>query len=134
MSRAVRWGGVVLLLITVGCTKDEVYVEVAREQRAAWQEMADILAKVKDEKSMADAKAALVERGAKYEGIARKAKALPKPSAEVVKRLQEDEFLIKATLKNLRTQAERVGKLPGGKEFMKQFESSSQGLFSAVQP
>jgi hypothetical protein len=134
MSRAVRWGGVILLLIPVGCTKDEDYVEVAREQRAAWQEMAEILAKVNDDKSMADAKTALVERGQKYERIARKARALPKPSAEVVKRLQEDEFLIKATLKKLRTEAERVDKLPGGKEFMKQFESSSQGLFSAVQP
>ena len=134
MSRAVRWGGVILLLIPVGCTKDEDYVEVAREQRGAWQEMAEILAKVNDEKSMADAKTALVERGQKYERIARKARALPKPSAEVVKRLQEDEFLIKATLKKLRTEAERVDKLPGGKEFMKQFESSSQGLFSAEQP
>ncbi len=134
MSRAVRWGGVILLLIPVGCTKDEDYVEVAREQRGAWQEMAEILAKVNDEKSMADAKTALVERGQKYERIARKARALPKPSAEVVKRLQEDEFLIKATLKKLRTEAERVDKLPGGKEFMKQFESSSQGLFSALRP
>ena len=134
MLRAARCGWVVILLVAAGCTKEEDYLEVSREQRAAWKEMTDILATIKDEKSMADAQVALKKHTPKYEALARKAKALPKPPPDVIKRLQEDEVIIRATLRHLHTEVERVGKLPGGDEFMKQFQSNSQGLMPAVQP
>lgn len=134
MLRAVPYGGLALLFLVSGCNREQDYVDVAREQRAAWKEMTDILATVKDEKSMAGAKASLEKHNAKYETLARKARALPKPSAQVLQRLQEDEVIIRATLRHLHTEAERVGKLPGGEDFMKQFKSNSQGLMPAVQP
>ena len=93
------------------------------------------LATVKDERSMADAKAALEKQTPKYAELARKANALPKPPPpEVVKQFQEDQVIIQATLRHLHTQIDRVSKLPGGEEFMKQFRSNSQGLMPAVQP
>jgi hypothetical protein len=135
MLRAVRYSGIALLLISAGCNREQAYLDVAREQRASWKELTDILATVKDEKSMASAKTALEKQNAKYEALAKKARSLPRPPPpEVNQRLQEDEGLIRATLRHLHTEAERVGKLPGGEEFLKQFKSESHGLMPAVQP
>jgi hypothetical protein len=134
MFRATRCGWLLLLLVPLGCTKDEDYLEVLRDQRAAMNEMADILGTVKDEKSMSDAKAVLEERRPKFEAIAKKAKALPKPlPQEVRQRMEEDRSLIAAALKRLGKESDRVSKLPGGEEFLKHFESKSQGLMTAVQ-
>jgi hypothetical protein len=134
MSRAVRKGWLLLLLLPLGCTKDEDYLEVFREQRGAWNEMADILATVKDEKSMADAKIVVAERLPKFEAIARKARALPKKlPPEVRQRMEDDKFLMTATVERLRKESNRVSKLPGGAEFLQQFEAKSQGLMTAVQ-
>jgi len=47
MFRAVQGACCVVLLCLVGCTRDEDYYNVFRDQRAAWKEMADILARVK---------------------------------------------------------------------------------------
>jgi len=131
MSRAAP--GLVLLLMFAGCAKDEDYLEVMREQRTAWQEMAEILESVKDEKTMADAKKALDERSEKYAAISRKAKALPNPPpAEVIKRMEEDKAAVKFAIDRLTRAAAEVRKLPGGPEFMKHFESTAPGLMSAV--
>jgi hypothetical protein len=135
MSRAVRSACFVLVLTLAGCAKDEDYFEVLREQRGAWKEMADILATVHDDKSMTDAKTALEERGKKFDAISRKAKALPNPPPqEVLKRMEADRFVMERTVARLQSEVERVRKLPGGVEFLKQFESGSQGLMSAVKP
>ena len=132
MSRAARWTWMIALLMAAGCTREEDYVEVLREQTAAWKETADILATVKDEKTMAAAKVALDERQAHFDAIMRKAKALPKPSDNVRQRLEDEKYPMQAALSRLAKESERVSKLPGGAEFMGQLTSNSQGLWSAV--
>ena len=77
MTRAAGCGCLVLLSLLAGCTKDEDYIEVVRQQRANWKEMTDILATIKDDKTMADAKIALDERRPKYDALARKAVRSP---------------------------------------------------------
>ena len=135
MSRAAQFGWFFfLLLFLVGCTKDEDYVDVQREQLAAWQEMAEILETVKDDTSMAKAKKALDQRNEKYAALARKAKALPAPRPEAQQRMQELKFFVESAIERLQKEAGRVSRLPGGPEFMKHFQSASQGLSSAVQP
>ena len=132
MSRASFCGMILLLL--VGCTKDEDYVNVLREQCAAWKEMADILETVKDEASMAEAKKSLDQRSEKYAALSQKARALPSPRPEAVKLMQEREFLVKDAIGRLQKEVGRVSGLPGGPDFMKHFQSNSQGLMTAVQP
>lgn len=132
MNRVVA--GSCLFLLLLGCTRDEDYLEIAREQRSAWKEMADVLASIKDEASMAAAKNALDEKTKQFEFIAKRASAMPAPSASVAKRLEEDSFLTKQTFERLRSEVARVNKMPGGAEFLKQFSARSPGLFSAVTP
>ena len=98
------------------------------------KEVTDVLATIKDDASMAAAKEALDEKAKKCEALSRKAGAMSRPSPEVLKRLQEDSYLTNGVLKGLHQEAARVSKLPGGPEFLKQFESTSPGLMSAVQP
>jgi DNA-binding transcriptional MerR regulator len=134
MRQAKLCGGIVLLCV-IGCTNPQAYVDVAREQRDARKEIAEILETVHDEKSMANAKKKLDDRQAHYEAIARKASALPQnPSEEVKKRLEQERYLMDRAMERLQEQITRVSKMPGGKDFFKHFESSSQNLFLAVQP
>jgi len=134
MSRAARLGGLLLLLVVAGCARDDDYLDVMREQRAAWKEMADILETVKDEKSMAEAQKTLAGKSEKYAAIARKAKALPNPPPPgVAEQMNQQKFVVQEAVKRLATEADRVSKMPGGKDFLKQFESSSSGLMTAVQ-
>ena len=133
MLRALRRGWIVILLLPAGCTRDEDYLEVFRAQQANWKETADILATITDEKSMANAKASLEERSKNFEAISQKANALPKPPpASVLKRLEEDRFVMERSVQRLQDEVKRVRELPGGAEFLKQFESRSPGLLSSV--
>ena len=136
MVRAARCGWLVVVLVLVGCAKDEDYMEVYREQRANYKELADILATIKDEKSLADAKSALDDRSKRFAAVARKANALPKPPPESVrKRLEDDAFTMRRTIEQLQDEINRVRRdVKGGEEFWKQFESISPGLLSTVQP
>ena len=135
MLRVTSSGCIVLLLALVGCTKPQDYYDVFREQRATYQELTDILATIQDEKSMAEAKSKLAERFEKFDAIARKADALPKPPPrEVLQRLEEDSPGMQRTIDRVREEVKRVRSLPGGKAFFKQFESQHFGLLTAVQP
>jgi hypothetical protein len=135
MFRVGRCGGLLMLLVLAGCTKPEDYLKVAREQRTAYKELADILVTIEDEKSMAAATAALADRSAKCEAIARTGQALPQPPPpEVQERFQEDAFVMKRTIERMQEEVRRVRGLKGGPEFFKQFESKHPSLFPAVQP
>jgi hypothetical protein len=135
MSHAVRCIGLLGLLVLAGCAKDEDYLDVMREQRAAWKEMADILETVKDEKSMAEAQTKLKSNSERYAAIARKAKALPNPPPpEVAERMNQQTFVMQEAMKRLQKEVGRVSKeVPGGRDFLNQFESISPGLLTAVQ-
>jgi geranylgeranyl pyrophosphate synthase len=132
MIRA-RHAGVLLLLILAGCAKDQEYFDVLSEQQAAWNELADVLETVKDEKSMAEAKTVLQARVEKFEAAVKKAQALPKPSAEVLKQSEQKIYLLQRAIDRTREEVRRVNALPGGEAFWKQFGAKSPGLISAVQ-
>jgi hypothetical protein len=134
-GRLLLGGILAAILLAAGCSDPQRYYEVMREQRTALQEVADILAGIEDEKTMAAAKEKLEGRKERFEAIARKARALPQPPPEVVQeRLQQDAFLTQRALDRYREQLIRVRKLPGGADFLKQFESQSESLFGGVQP
>ena len=133
MIRTSRHVGVMLFLVLAGCAKDQDYFDVLSEQQAAWNELADVLETVKDEKSMADAKTTLQARVEKFEAAVQKAQALPKPSVEVLKKSEQKIYLLQRAIDRTRVEVGRVRALPGGEAFCKQFGSKSQGLLSAVQ-
>jgi hypothetical protein len=134
MIRAARHAGMVLLLALVGCAKDQDYFDVLSEQQAAWNEVADILETVQDQKSMAEAKTALEARVEKFEAVAKKAQALPHPSAELIQKLEQKRYLMQRAIERAQAEVGRVRRdVPGGEAFCKQFGSRYQGLMSAVQ-
>jgi hypothetical protein len=123
-----------LLFVLAGCAKDQDYFDVLSEQQAAWTELADVLATVKDEKSMAEAKAALQIREAKFEAIAQKAQALPKPSAGVLEQMEQKRFLLQRAIERAQGEVRRIRRdVAGGEAFCKRFGSKFPGLMSAVQ-
>jgi hypothetical protein len=133
MIRAARHAWVLLLLLA-GCAKDQDYFEVLSEQQAAWTELAEVLETVKDEKSMAAAKTALEVREAKFEAIARKAQALPKPSAAVLEQLEQKKYLLQRAIERSQGEVRRIRRdVPDGEAFCKKFGSKFPGLMSAVQ-
>ncbi len=124
----------IFLLILAGCAKDQDYFDVLSEQQAAWTELAKVLGTVKDEKSMAEAKTALEAREAKFEAIAQKAQALPKPSAAVLEQLEQKKYLLQRAIEQAQAEVGRIRRdVPGGEAFCKKFGSKFPGLLSAVQ-
>lgn len=131
--RSWRIGCLALAFVLMGCSRDQDYLDVVKEQQAAWREMTEILKTVKDAPTMAEAQKTLNANAERYAAISRKAQALPKPPpANVIERLKEDEYFMQATIKYLRAETKRVSELPGGAEFLKKFEST-QGLLSAIE-
>lgn len=134
MFRTARIGSVVFLILA-GCASDERYFEVLREQQAAWNELADVLESVKDEKSLVGAQKELSEREAKFESVAQKAQALPKPSAAVVEQLEQKKYLLQRAVERAQGEVRRIRRdVPGGEAFCKKFGARFPGLMSAVQP
>jgi len=131
MLRRRPWLAVLALLPLAGCDRASNYLAVFHEQRAAWTELADALATVKDEKSMEAARAELDDRLVKYEKIARRARALPEPPREVRDRLEEERVQMQQAADRLQAEVRRVRALPGGDEFLQQFEKRHPGLLRA---
>jgi len=133
--RNAAWiGCLAMLFFTAGCAKEQDYLDVMNDQLAAMREVTEILQSVKDAPSMANAKRSLEANAEKYEAISKRANALPKPPpAKVQQRLRENVFVVQRTLDHMKTETERVSKLAGGPELLKQFEST-KNLLSAVQP
>lgn len=119
-------------LALVGCTKEEDYLNVFRDQQKAWQELTDILAEVRDEKSMAEAKTKLDASFEKFDALSKRAKALPEPSKEIRNRLEKEREYLQQSTENLLREVGRIRKMPGGQEFLNQFEARRQGLMGAV--
>lgn len=127
---------VCLALVTLlgGCTRDQDYFDVMDEKEANVREITEILRSVKDAETMAQAKPKLELASEKDAETSRKANALPKPPpAKVKQRAEQQSFILQRTFDHLKVEAGRVSRLPGGEEFLKQFEST-KGLLAAVQP
>ena len=123
---------VLCCLAFIGCTKEEDYLNVFRDQQKAWQELTDILAEVRDEKSMAEAKTKLDASFEKFDALSKRAKALPEPSKEIRNRLEKEREYLQQSTENLLREVGRIRKMPGGQEFLNQFEARRQGLMGAV--
>ena len=122
-----------LLALLAGCARDEEYLQVAREQRAAMKEVADVLETIRDEKSMAEAKASLDELVKKTEAIAERARSLPQPPPDrVLERMKEESHFAARAVERLSAEASRVSNLPGGKAFLKQYDTGSTGFLRGV--
>jgi hypothetical protein len=124
---------VAVLLAAAGCGGADRadYLKVFHDQRVALDEMADVLEKVQDAKSMDAARAELRSRTEQYEAVARRAKSLPAPSPEVVRRLEQEAFILQRAINRVQEQVRRVAELPGGEAFLKQF-SGNVNAFSSM--
>ncbi len=112
------------LLALAGCesvSRDD-YLQVFRDQKAAYDEVTEVLESVKDQESMAKAEKALAEKTAKFEPATKRAKALPPPTEEMRRRLAEEMQAIQRSHDRMFTEVQRVKGLPGGEEFLKRFE------------
>jgi hypothetical protein len=124
---AVILGG---MLAVAGCTRTEDYLEVARAQQKAMQDVTVVLAKINDEKDMAAARETLDDRFAEYEAIARKARDLPKPAPpEVGEKMKAEGFV--RSFERMQQEIGRVKGLPGGKDFFQQFQGHTTLLQGA---
>ncbi len=133
MTRANRiFVAFILLGSLFGCTKEEDYLSVFREQQKARQDIAEILGTVRDEKSMADAKEKLDGMSEKCAAIAKRASALPAPSRKVQERLMQEREYVQQTMDDLKREVGRIQQLPGGPEFIRQFVSNQPGLMGAI--
>ena len=131
---SVCFGAAVLVFSLAGCTKEQDYLDVLNDQQAALREMTEILKTIKDQQTMDQAKRTLRENAEKYAAISERANSLPKPPPpRVQERMKQESGALAATLLHLRAEAKRVGDLPGGAEFLRQFKST-EGLMTAVQP
>jgi len=105
------------LISVTGCSS---YASVEREQLAALKELTEVLSSVKDESTMAAARAELEKRFQHFEQIAKKAKAMSRPSPEVQRQLEVELGPEKVrAFDSLRNEVRRITALPGGEEFLK---------------
>ncbi|HZZ79999.1 MAG TPA: hypothetical protein VFE62_15880 [Gemmataceae bacterium] len=125
---------VALVLLLAGCAREQDYVEVMRQQQVAWNGVADVLETVKDKESMAAAKEELVARMDACEAAAQKARDLPQPSPEFLKKHDQKVYFLKSAMERASAEVRRIRQLPGGEAFCRQFQSQHPGLLSAVQP
>jgi hypothetical protein len=124
------WRCAVLALLLAGCgSRAEDYLDVFDEQRAAWNEVADTLSKITDAKSMAAAKETLISQLQKHAKLAQRAKALGEPSEAVRRKLEDNAFVLQRAAQRVQEQVAAVRKLPGGEEFLRQFEAEQPSLF-----
>ena len=129
------WVGLTLLLLPAGCAdRGDEYLKVFREQKAAMGELAEVLEGVKSEKDLPAAKAELDERVAKFEAVARRAREMRPPPEDVVRRLEDERLLLERAARRLQEEVRRVAALPGGVEFLKQFERDKSSPFGAKLP
>lgn len=94
-----------------------------RSQTAARKEILQILVGVKDTPTMAEAKAKLDERYDHFERLVQQARELdPKVSPEIAEQMRREVKELNQALADTRTELNRIEKLTGGNDFIKQFE------------
>jgi hypothetical protein len=132
MLQSARRLAVLVVLSAAGCGGADRadYLKVFHDQKVALDDMADVLEKVQDAPSMDEARAELRSRAEQYESVARRAKALPPPPADVVRRLEEESFILQKAINRVQEQVRRVQQLPGGEAFLKQFSGNVNAFAS----
>lgn len=116
------------MLVLAGCGGGvEPYVEIARAQQANWDEMAEVLASVKDAESMAAARSRLEDLHARSEELQERRAGLPPPSQAIRERLSEHGPALQQSLRRVRQELARVRQLPGGEAFLNDVEKIARG-------
>ena len=125
-----RLGLCLLLLGLAGCGRDRArYAEAIKEHLAVQEEIVAVLKTVRDEASMKEAQPRL-ERlfRSESEAIAR-LQALPPPKPEAKEQLvKELGGRLRDTVGAMAREAERIGRLPGGAEFLESLGQRTPGL------
>jgi hypothetical protein len=108
----------VVCALIAGCGPDP-YREAIRKQVSKQEELADLLAEVKDAKSMSDIEASIADRMEAFQRAANRAAKLPHPDPGRIQ-AYKDEFGEKMTSAFVRytKEVERIRGLPGGPEFL----------------
>lgn len=117
-----KWGALpaLALIFVVGCGQgSSSYVGVYKEQIKAIEELIGVLSTVKDEATMKVARAELRELFHRFEQVSKKAKALPEPTPEIKRQIEEElgPQMIRAFDK-YRQEGLRIQGLAGGPEFL----------------
>jgi hypothetical protein len=114
----------IALIFLGGCgNQASSYITVYKEQVQAIEDLTKVLATVKDETTMAAARAKLKERFERFEQISKKAKALPQPSAEIKEQIEKELGpQILQAFDNYRKEGLRIQGLPGGTEFLEEMK------------
>lgn len=107
---------VTLSLALEGCSKDP-YQEVVDQQVSNWNDLADILATVKDRADMEPAEARIAARVRKFQEVALDAKLMAPPDPDTLARLEAQRKRMQDALDRFRAEMTRVKTLPGGEEF-----------------
>lgn len=95
------------------------YLIIFRDRIKAEEELAAILARVRDAATMKMAQRELQDKYQRFEAIKAKAKALPPPQGDVQAFLQiEVEEGMQRAQMETRREVQRILQLPGGKEFL----------------
>lgn len=121
MRRTVGLGVVVLLLGAAAGRAADTHEALTRDVIACYQQIAVTLATAKDEASIKDARPKVRKLGLQLLDIKKRFEALGPPSEEKEKDL-EKKFGKEFEATNLRLAAEyaRLGKLPGGRDLLKE--------------
>jgi len=109
-------------LPSCGCNKAAPYREVARERAATMKEMAEILGTVQDADSMKQARREIEKLASREAALSVRARALPAPSARVVEEMAAEAALLQEALRQVQKESERIAKLPGGPDFLKELQ------------
>jgi hypothetical protein len=110
-----------------GCGVD-AHREAIRRSVANFDQMADLLSEVKDEPTMKAVEEKIAQRHADFQRDADRARALP-PVDPSRNETYEKEFgaKMRAAFKRYAEQRERIGKLPGGPEFIGRIDKLAVG-------
>ncbi len=112
----------IALIFLAGCggrADVSSYSAVYKEQIQAMQDLTEQLSTVQDEATMKAAAAELKKRFHLFEQVAKKAQALPQPSAEI-KRQIEEELHPQQAVDHYQKEVRRILGLPGGKDFLEE--------------
>ena len=99
-----------------GCSRDP-YLEVVDKQVANFNEMADILAKIRDPESMGAGERELARQAQKFQQVERDRRLVPQPDAATLQRLSAEQPRLQKALGRVQHDVRRIKSLPGGPEF-----------------
>lgn len=105
-----------------GCNSSPSYLSLVQELLQTKKEVADVLANVKDPASMPEAKISMRKLSWRLDALSKKFKALPPPSPEEEEEVRKLEPQLQEAMTRMIQEAQRIGKLPGGQDFLESFK------------